>query len=448
MFESLVKKAVRLERYRTGPYADERRRFLQYVAEQGRSPERLMSVNRVLLSVAQNVCLESDTKYSASQLALIAKQWIDRAPQRGRSARAKRVRGLNFVFVARQWLSYLGRLDTTAPPRPYERELAQFIEHLRTERGFAEATIRNRQLSLNLFFCWLHAQDLPLSEVRLEHIDAWQKVCGQRGWKRTTISLQVQALRAFFRYAATQGWAADLASGIGAPRIYANEAIPEGPSWEEVRRLLANESGDSPVQIRNRAMLLLFSIYGFRSGEVRQLTLDDVDWEKERITIRRTKVRKAQEYPLTPEVGGAILRYLKEVRRPSRHRVLFLTLRQPYRPLSTGGLGAMVQKRMRAVNANLMHRGPHALRHACATHLLARGLTLKEIGDHLGHISVAATQMYAKVNLAALREVATLDLAELVSYAEQAHQNQTPLIPKGDLAGLREVARLPLKAVL
>ena len=108
----------------------------------------------------------------------------------------------------------------------------------------------------------------------------------------------------------------------------------------------------------------------------------------------------------------------------------------------------MVQKRMRAVNADLTHSGPHSLRHACATHLLSRGLTLKEIGDHLGHVSAAATRMYAKVDIPALRQVAALDMSELVSYVNQADQNQTPVIANGDLAGLREVSRLYLGAVM
>lgn len=448
MFGTLVKSRLHLGRYRTGPYADERRRFLEHLQERGFSRSRLEVVNRLLLSVAQNVCLDSDVKFSTGQLAATAKNWIRSEPDRGGSEKSIRTRELDFLYVAKQWVSYLGRFDTSVPARPFERELSQFIEHLRTERGFAEATIENRRKSLVVFFDWLSDQGQPLLQIGLDEIGAYQRACGCRGWKRTTISLHVQALRGFFRYAASQGWACDIASGIGAPRLYSNETIPEGPSRDDVCRLLANESGASPVQIRNRAILLLFAIYGFRLSEVRHLRLDDVDWENERIVMRRAKVRKAQEYPLVREVGDSILRYLKEVRPQSSLRVMFLTLRQPHRPLSRGGLSAMVQKRMRAVNSSLTHSGPHALRHACATHLLARGLTLKEIGDHLGHVSAAATRMYAKVDIPALRRVAALDMYELVAYAKQADQRQTPVIPCGDLAGLREVSKLHLGAVL
>jgi integrase/recombinase XerD len=58
--------------------------------------------------------------------------------------------------------------------------------------------------------------------------------------------------------------------------------------------------------------------------------------------------------------------------------------------------------------------GPHALRHTCATHLLERGLSLKEIGDYLGHRSPEATRIYAKVDLAGLRAVGDFELEFLL----------------------------------
>ncbi len=72
-----------------------------------------------------------------------------------------------------------------------------------------------------------------------------------------------------------------------------------------------------------------------------------------------------------------------------------------------------MQRRFSLSGVESPHHGPHALRHACATHLLAQGLSLKEIGDHLGHQSPEATRVYAKVDLAALRVVADVDLEGL-----------------------------------
>jgi integrase/recombinase XerD len=85
----------------------------------------------------------------------------------------------------------------------------------------------------------------------------------------------------------------------------------------------------------------------------------------------------------------------------------------PYRPLSRSGLYGMVAGRLRSLGVQCAHYGPHSLRHACAARLVAQGLTLKEIGDHLGHRCTSATRVYAKVDLPGLREVAAFDLGEL-----------------------------------
>ncbi len=85
-------------------------------------------------------------------------------------------------------------------------------------------------------------------------------------------------LRAFFRYAATRGWCSpQLADSIRGPRIFAHEALPRGPSWSDVQRLLAYMDTDQPRDIRDRAILLLLAVYGLRESEVTQLCLDDID---------------------------------------------------------------------------------------------------------------------------------------------------------------------------
>ena len=75
---------------------------------------------------------------------------------------------------------------------------------------------------------------------------------------------------------------------------------------------------------------------------------------------------------------------------------------------------AVVSRQLRKRAPALKHHGPHSLRHACATRLINQGLSLKEIGDHLGHRHVEATRIYAKVDLARLRDVADFDLGELL----------------------------------
>jgi integrase len=92
--------------------------------------------------------------------------------------------------------------------------------------------------------------------------------------------------------------------------------------------------------------------------------------------------------------------------------------------------------------------GPHGLRHACATHLLAEGFSMKDIADHLGHVSLAATQMYAKVDITALREVGQLDLSNLAAYAERSAHLATPIYPRGSMEALQAVAAISLGGLL
>ena len=215
---------------------------------------------------------------------------------------------------------------------------------------------------------------------------------------------------------------------------YTHERLPQGPQWSEVQRLLDANRGDTDTQIRNYAMLVLLAVYGFRSGEVRGLTLDDIDWEHERIHPPRPKQRKVGEYPLVREAGDAILRYVTVVRPHCASRVLFVTLRRPYRPLSDGGLGTMVRVRQLRLGQTLHRYGPHGLRHASATYLLSEGFTLKQIGDHLGHTMVRATEVYAKVDIASLREVGNMDMAALVEHERRCASSSTPFFEAGDLA--------------
>jgi len=112
-------------------------------------------------------------------------------------------------------------------------------------------------------------------------------------------------------------------------------------------------------------------------------------------------------------LGFPLARYIDTVRPPSLHPEVFLGLNSPRRPLGRSGIYKVVSPRILALGIEVARRGPHALRHACAARLVAEGLTFKEIGDHLGHRSSSATSAYAKVDLAALREVGDFDLGDL-----------------------------------
>lgn len=184
---------------------------------------------------------------------------------------------------------------------------------------------------------------------------------------------------------------------------------------------------------------MLLAIYGLRMRQVITLTLDDLDWSAGRINVHRSKQRKRQQVPLCDDVGDAIVRYLREVRPGSTYRQVFLTTRMPHRPYSRCGLSNAIGARLKGLGVPLTHYGPHVLRHACATHLLAQGFSLKEIGDHLGHRSTQATRIYAKVDCRSLRQVADLPLADFKDTINVAGPKD---ISSGKLAVLREIANL------
>jgi integrase/recombinase XerD len=180
-----------------------------------------------------------------------------------------------------------------------------------------------------------------------------------------------------------------------------------------VQKILAVTLTAARHDVRDRAILMLLAIYGMRSGEVASLRLDQLDWQHRKIRLFRLKRRQPQTYPLIPSVAEALARYIDTVRPRTSHQQVFIGLNAPQRPLTHGAIYRAVSKRFRALDIRVPHRGPHALRHACAARLVADGLTLKEIGDHLGHRSTSATRIYAKVDLIALREVGDFDLGDL-----------------------------------
>ena len=157
---------------------------------------------------------------------------------------------------------------------------------------------------------------------------------------------------------------------------------------------------------RDYAMFLLITTYGLRSCEVVSLTLDDIEWRADRLRVPRSKVRAPLVLPLTPEVGAAILDYLKDGRPASGDRKVFLRVRSPAGPLKPTAATEAFQGWVRRAGLAIPYQGPHCLRHSLAIHLLRQGTPLKTIGDLLGHRSFESTCVYLRLQIDDLREVA------------------------------------------
>lgn len=415
MFDSLYHYPSVLARHREGPSAEDRDRFLAHCADDGAAQTTLLRLAPELLLVARRIDISSSRSIQYEEVEAAADRWVgyQRRHHRIRSSRFSRER---FIQTATAWLRFLGRLrEPEQEPCAFAERTVEFARYLREERGLSQHTIYNRCWHIQAFLHWFSEQGSGLAELRLEQVDAFLALKRKQGWCRVSMASGASALRSFLRYAGEQGWCrTSLAAGIEGPRLFSHEALPVGPKWEDVQRLIASSDTDEPKDIRDRAILLLLAVYGLRSGEVVALTLDDVNWEQNILHVSRPKQRRKQDYPLAAEVGEAILRYLQRVRPRIRSRSLFLTVRAPLRPLVATSLHYLVSCRLKALDICCPRRGPHALRHACATHLVAEGLSLKQIGDHLGHRSAYATRTYAKVDLAGLRQVADFALGDLL----------------------------------
>ena len=142
-----------------------------------------------------------------------------------------------------------------------------------------------------------------------------------------------------------------------------------------------------------------------RSREVAALTLDDIDWKRDRLHIRGRKAGHSTVYPLAPAVGESLLDYLQHGRPKMPERALFFRAYAPFTQLSGVAVSLRAKCYLRKTGIKVARPGSHTLRHTCVQRLLDSGLSLKTIGDFVGHRTPDATKIYAKVNIAALREV-------------------------------------------
>ncbi|MBX9725293.1 MAG: site-specific integrase [Candidatus Obscuribacterales bacterium] len=398
MYTRLFKKAELVALHSSAPLLPEREQFLLSMESLGCKKSTLTRIARVLLFAVRNFS-EQPLQITSEQLRTAAKGFRCNS-----SCNETR-----FVSILTRWYRFLGCMQEPVPNRPaFAGMIDDFSNWLKQERGLSLKSIQTYGWHINEFLRWYWPSKSSISSVRLEDIDAY---LGSKRtlWSRKTMCSSAASLRGFFRHAVKRGWCiANIADGIESPPSYSHENIPLGPEWDDVSRLLAALESDKVRDIRDRVIIMLCAIYGFRSSEVTQLKIEDIDWERNCIMIWRPKQLRKQIYPLLPVLGNALIKYLREARPKSIQRELFLTLRAPFRPISTGVLRHAISTRLKKWNIHSPRRGPHGLRHACATHLVQQGFSLKEIGDHLGNRSSSATMVYAKVDLPSLRKVAIL----------------------------------------
>ena len=286
-----------------------------------------------------------------------------------------------------------------------ERIFKEFDAYLRSERGLDPRSIVRHLPVIRRFLhevCSGGAGDL--CKISQEDVIRYIERHA-RDWSPKTGKAMCWSLRAFLRYLHHRGLnARPLADCVPSMRRWKLATLPTYLPAAQVRKALDGCDRKTVMGRRDYAILLLLAKLGLRADEVATLTLDDIDWRASEILVR-AKGRQRARMPIPPDVGAAIVAYLRNGRPKSSCRRLFVRTLAPHVGFASGCAITMIAKAAldRIGIEGCAHRGAHIFRHSLATELLRSGATLSEIGQLLRHESHDTTRIYAKVDIDALR---------------------------------------------
>jgi site-specific recombinase XerD len=300
-----------------------------------------------------------------------------------------------------------GIIAPAKPPRitPQNQIFADFGDYLERERGLAPRSIVRHLPAIRRFLCEVcpaGAKDLG----KISHADVVRYVERHaRDGSPSSGGVMCWSLRAFFRYLHHKGLnRLPLAGCVPSIRRWKLANLPTYLSAEQVQKALDSCDRTTATGRRDYAILMMLAKVGLRANEVATLTLDDIDWRSGEMRVR-TKGRQQAVMPIPPDVGAALVAYLRHARPKSSCRRLFLRTPAPHVGFSFPSAITTIAKTALAHAGvrGFAHQGAHIFRHSLATKLLKSGATLSEIGQLLGHQDHDTTRIYAKVDIDTLR---------------------------------------------
>ena len=310
------------------------------------------------------------------------------------------------VRVFHQYLSERGICPSPpvamdAPPVP--ALITDFVAWFRMHRGVTPPTLRMYARGAAAV---LDALSADVAAWTPHAVRAFLLDRAGHGGAESTQKL-ITALRAFLRYLAFRGAArSDLALAVPAIAHWRLASLPRCLSAAELDRLLTACEGDHPARVRDRAMVLLLARLGLRAGDLAQLRLRDIEWTQGTVLVTG-KGRYQVRLPLPQDVGEAVLRYLACRPRVRETDRVFLRSIAPWAPFRSGdGVSSVVTRALQRAGIDVPRPGAHLLRHTAATEMLRQGVPLDQIGLVLRHRSLDMSAYYAKVDVAALRQIA------------------------------------------
>lgn len=290
---------------------------------------------------------------------------------------------------------------------PREIVVDAFRQYLSQERGLSVSTQRNYTRFAHQFLRERFGRgSLELSALSATDVTGFIR---RHAHERSARSAQhiVGSLRAFLRYLRYRGEiTTDLAACVPTVANWSLSTLPKFLQPGQVQQVLDHCDRHSAVGLRNYAILVLLARLGLRACEVVAMTLDDIDWEGAHLMVRGKGGQRVQ-MPLSAEVGHAIAAYLRKGRPHCTSRRLFIrehAARVGF--ANSGAVSTLVQRALADAGVDSPHTGAYVFRHSLATEMLRQGASLGEIGQLLRHAHPDTTQIYAKVDVRALRPLA------------------------------------------
>jgi site-specific recombinase XerD len=284
----------------------------------------------------------------------------------------------------------------------------EYSTFLLQERAFAPASVQQYMVVMRRFL----SDRFPNGKARLNNLCAKDVTdfvlhdTSNRG--RRSAQLMAAVLRSFLGFLFQRGQIKiNLVGAVPAVAGWRLSELPRFLEAEQVEKVLQSCDRRRRVGKRDFAVLLLLARLGLRAGEVANLTLEDINWRAGEILIRG-KGARVDKLPLLEDVGQALVDYLQRGRPDCLSRRVFIHSKAPYvgfgNPPNT--VCAIVRKALACAHIESRHQGAHVLRHSLATRMLGRGASLAQIGQVLRHQQVQTTEIYAKVDLTALKRLA------------------------------------------
>ncbi len=300
-----------------------------------------------------------------------------------------------------------------------ETHLQQFLHYIEFERGYTANTLYAYKNDLGQFQKFTLTQELSdWGALTPEILEQFAATLQNRNYQPATVARKIATTRSFLHFLFTENVISqELSTWLHQPKV--GRRLPKALSQEDVQQLLETAAlRETPLGLRDHALLEVLYATGLRATEVITLQLGDVNFTEG--TLRCVgKGDKERVVPLHDRAQESLKRYIKTGRPFLLHHAGAATifLNREGQPLTRQGLWFIIQQC--AQNAGLENQvSPHTLRHTFATHLLEGGAELREIQEFLGHASITTTQIYTEVS--SRRKRAAYDQAHPRAFARES----------------------------